>query len=279
MNVFRSTGFTMIGAIGMTFVLITGGLDLSVGSVLALGGVATGLAFQAGLPTPVAILIGIFIGVVIGCINGLMVTRAKIPPLIVTLGMMYIARGIVSVLTKGTPIYPLPEGFQALEQTRFFTIPAIVFIALSIAIIAHFILSKTPFGRSVYAVGGNAEAARISGINNRKIVFSAYLIASTLAAFTGIFVAARLGSATATAGTGFELTVICAAIIGGTSNFGGLGSIIGTVFGALFMEILSNSLTLMRIPVYWQLLVVGFILILAVWVDQYRRSWLQKKSV
>lgn len=279
MNVFRSAGFTLITTVGMTFVLITGGLDLSVGSVLALGGVATGLAFKAGLPLVPAIFCGILIGLIIGFFNGFVIVKAKIPPLIVTLGTQYIARGLVSVLTQGVPIYPLPENFQQIEQTRIFTVPIIVFVALFITIIAHIILSRSPFGRAVYAVGGNAEAARISGININKVKFFSYVITSALAALTGIFMSARLGSAEAAAGTGFELTVICAAIIGGTSTFGGLGSIFGAAVGALFMEILTNSLTLMHISVYWQYLVVGTILILAVLLDQYRRNWLLKKSI
>jgi len=278
-NILRSTGFTLITTVGMTLILITGGLDLSVGSVLALGGVITGLCLKAGLPLAVAILAGVLTGTVIGVINGFIIIKAGIPPLIVTLGMQYIARGLVSVVTKGVPIYPLPESFQSIEQTKLAGIPVVVIIALLIAAIGHITLSKTAFGRAVYAVGGNAEAARISGINTRKVTFRVYVITSTLAALAGILMAARLGSAEAAAGTGYELTVICASIIGGTSTFGGIGSILGATVGALFMEILTNSLTLMRISVYWQNMVVGVILILAVFLDQYRRNLLLRKSV
>jgi ribose transport system permease protein len=278
-NILRSAGFTLITTVGMTLVLITGGLDLSVGSVLALGGVVTGIALRAGLPLPVALLVGIAVGVAIGCINGFLVVRAGVPPLIVTLGMMYAARGLVSVITKGVPIYPLPTQFQMIEQSSIFNIPVIVYVAILIAVIGHVILSRTVFGRSIYAVGGNAEAARISGINSKKIIFNVYVLTSALAAITGIFMSARLGSAEAAAGSGFELTVICAAIIGGTSTFGGSGSIAGATVGALFMEILSNSLTLMHISVYWQNLVVGTILVLAVLLDQYKRTWLLRNSI
>ncbi|QUH31816.1 ABC transporter permease [Vallitalea guaymasensis] len=278
-NIFRSTGFTLITTVGMTFILITAGLDLSVGSVLALGGVVTGLAFKAGMPVPIAILAGLSVGAVIGAINGAIIVKAGIPPLIVTLGMQYVARGLVSVITQGVPIYPLPESFQRLEQSKFLGISLVIYVAFIIAVIGHLILKRTAFGRSIYAVGGNTEAARISGINTKKVTFSIYVITSTLAALAGILMAARLGSAEAAAGTGYELTVICASIIGGTSTFGGMGSIIGATVGALFMEILTNSLTLMRISVYWQNLVVGVILILAVLLDQYKRNAMLRKSI
>ncbi|MBT9779752.1 ABC transporter permease [Clostridium sp. MCC353] len=278
-NVLRTTGFTLITVVGMSLVLITGGLDLSVGSVLALGGVITGMMCKAGVPVFFAIITGILMGGIIGGINGLIIVKAGIPPLIVTLGMQYAARGLVSVLTQGVPIYPLPEGLMKIEQTRIFNIPMVVVVAVVIAAAGHIILSKAPFGRAVYALGGNEEAARISGIDTKKTKFSVYVITSTLAALAGVFMAARLGSAEAAAGSGYELTVICGAIIGGISTFGGMGTIIGASIGALFMEILTNSLTLMRVSVYWQNLVVGVILVLAVLLDQYKRQLILKNSI
>lgn len=278
-NVLRTTGFTLITVVGMSLVLITGGLDLSVGSVLALGGVITGMMCKAGVPVVFAIIAGVMVGGIIGSINGMIIVKAGIPPLIVTLGMQYAARGLVSVLTQGVPIYPLPEGLMKVEQTRIFNIPMVVLVALLIAVIGHIILSKAPFGRAIYALGGNEEAAKISGINTKRTKFSVYVITSTLAALAGVFMAARLGSAEAAAGSGYELTVICGAIIGGISTFGGMGTIIGASIGALFMEILTNSLTLMRVSVYWQNLVVGVILVLAVLLDQYKRQLILKNSI
>jgi Ribose/xylose/arabinose/galactoside ABC-type transport systems, permease components len=278
-NVLRAMGFTLITVVGMAFVLITGGLDLSVGSVLALGGVIAGMASKAGVPVPLAILMGILVGGMIGCINGFIIVKAQIPPLIVTLGMQYVARGMVSVLTEGVPIYPLPKEFMMIEQIKVFSVPMVVVVAIVIAIIGHVVLAKTPFGRSVYALGGNEDAARISGINVQKTKFMVYVITSTLASLAGVFMAARLGSAEAAAGNGYELTVICGAIIGGISTFGGMGSIIGASIGALFMEILTNSLTLMKVSVYWQNMVVGAILILAVLLDQYKRQLILKNSI
>lgn len=278
-NVLRTTGFTLITVVGMSLVLITGGLDLSVGSVLALGGVITGMMCKAGVPVFFAIIAGVLMGGIIGGINGLIIVKAGIPPLIVTLGMQYAARGLVSVLTQGVPIYPLPDGLMKIEQTRILNVPMVVIVAVVIAVIGHIILSKSTFGRAVYALGGNEEAAKISGIDTKKTKFLVYVITSTLAALAGVFMAARLGSAEAAAGSGYELTVICGAIIGGISTFGGMGTIIGASIGALFMEILTNSLTLMRVSVYWQNLVVGVILVLAVLLDQYKRQLILKNSI
>lgn len=279
-NVFRSTGFTLITTIGMTFILIAGGLDLSVGSVYALGGTVCAKCLVSGMSIPMAIALGLLTGLLVGAINGLIIVKINIPPLIVTLGMMYVARGIVYVLTEGVPVYPLPSAFKAIEQTNLFGfLPTVVLLAVTLATIASIILKKTPFGRSVYAVGGNTDAARISGININKIKLAVYTITSGLAALTGIMMTSRLGSAQASAGTGYEMTVIAAVIIGGTSTYAGVGTIFGSILGALFMEILSNSLTLMRISVYWQNIVIGTILVLAVAIDTYRRLLMQRKGI
>ena len=280
LNVMRSTGFTLIVTIGMTYVLIVGGLDLSVGSVLGLSGTVCAMMLVAGVPMPLAILGGIATGMLVGFFNGAIIVLAGIPPLIVTLGMQFMARGAIFVLTEGRPVFPLPREFQAIEQNAIIgRLPNIIIIALILAIIAHIILKWTPFGREVYAVGGNVEAARISGVNINKVRFSVYALTGALAGVAGVMLTARLGSAQATAGVGFELTVIAAAIIGGTSTFAGVGTILGSVIGALFMQILSNSMTLMRIDVYWQNLVIGAILILAVAVDQYKRTLIQRKGI
>jgi ribose transport system permease protein len=204
----------------------------------------------------------------------------KIPPLIATLGMQFAARGLVSVITKGVPVYPLPKSFTSIEQLKLFgAVPLVVVIALLIAFLFHGILNHTPFGRFVYAVGGNEEAARISGINTGRVKFLVYLISSSLAALAGVLMAMRLGSGEAAVGSGYELTVICGAVIGGTSIIGGAGTIFGAILGGLFMEVLTNSLTLMHISVYWQQLVVGTILILAVMLDQYKRDLMLRSSL
>jgi len=271
-NVLRATGFTLITALGMTLVLVSGGLDLSVGSVLAVGSIASGMALSAGIPIPLAIVIGISAGLVLGLINGLVIVRFKIPPLIMTLGMLYMARGLVLIVTEGAPIHPLPAEFQAIEQQVIFGFPNIVYISFILAIVFHFVLKNTSFGRKVYAIGGNKEAARLSGININKTYVTIYAITGALAAFTGVIQASRLGSAQPNAGAGYELTVIAAVIIGGTSTYGGVGTIWGTVVGALFMSILTNSMMLMRVSAFWQNLAIGLILVAAVILDQLNRD-------
>jgi ribose transport system permease protein len=279
-NIFRSSGFSLIAITGMTLVLITGGLDLSIGSVLALGGVVSGIVSQSGAPVILAILAGMSVGALVGMINGLIIVKVGIPPLIVTLGVQYAARGLVSVITKGVPVYPLPKSFTRIEHFKFLgTVPTVVVTALVMAFLLHGVLKRTPFGRSVYAVGGNEEAARISGIDTGKTKMAVYLIAGILSALAGVLMAMRLGSAEASVGVGFELTVICGAVIGGVSIMGGSGSIFGAVLGGVFMEVLTNSLTLMRISVYWQQLVVGTILILAVVLDRYKRTVMMRQAI
>ncbi|MEA5015256.1 MAG: hypothetical protein VB099_11900 [Candidatus Limiplasma sp.] len=255
-NIFRATGFTLIVVVGMTDVLITAGLDLLVGSAFALGAIICGMCASAGWPLPLAIAMGILTGVVFGFVIGGIIVKTGIPPLIVTLGMQYVGRGLVSVLIKDVPIYPLPKAFVTIEQTKVFgIIPIIVPISILLAIAGHIVLSKTVFGRSAYAIGGNQEAAKIPGINIRV-----YVITATLAAIFGILMASRLGSAEPSTGSGFELKVICGAIIGGISTFGGMGTILGASMGALFMGIVTNSLALMEISAYWQNPVFGIIL-------------------
>ena len=190
------------------------------------------------------------------------------------------ARGLVSVLTKGVPIFPLPESFVDIGKARLFgQIPVIIPLAIVIAVAGHIVLSKTVFGRSVYAIGGNQEAARIRGINIGRTKMWVYMITGLLAALAGILMSSRLGSAEPSTGTALEMKVICGAIIGGISTFGGMGTIFGASLGALFMEALTNSLTLMKISVYWQNLVFGAVLILSVLLDQYKRVLTLRQSV
>lgn len=279
-NILRASGFTMISVVGMSMILVTGGLDLSIGSTYALSALMCALAITDwGLPVPVGILIGLLVGAVCGSINGLLIVKTSIPPMIVTLGMQYALRGMVSVLTKGVPIYPLPDSFVSLEPHRILGIPMIVIIAIAIAVIGHVCLSSTYFGRTVYALGGNQEAARISGINIKRTKMLVYVIMGVLVAFAGIMTASRLGSAEPSTGTGLEMKVICGAIIGGISISGGMGTMMGAALGAVFMEALTNSLTVMKISVYWQNVVFGIVMILSVLLDQYKRSLIQRQSI
>jgi ribose transport system permease protein len=279
-DVLRASGFTLITTVGMTMVLIAGGLDLSVGSVVGLGGIVCAMALKAGFPLIAAISLGVAAGAFVGMINAFVIVRMGISSLMVTLGTQYIARGLCVGMTKGVPIYPLPQAFQNLEQKNwFFRLPNIVIIAGLLALTAFVVMKYTTFGRNVYAVGGNKEAARISGVNVSRVTFSVYVLTGALAGLTGVLMSARLASGQPNAGTGYELTVIAAAVIGGTSAFGGVGSILGSALGAVFMQIMGNSLTLMRIDVYWQNVAIGVILLLAVMIDQYRRTTLMRSIV
>jgi ribose/xylose/arabinose/galactoside ABC-type transport system permease subunit len=278
LNIARQISFVFIIGIAMTFVLIGAGLDLSVGSVLALGGVICGLVLRAlmlvmplWIAIVIAIIFGLLIGVLAGLFNGAVITRFKIPSLIVTLGMMYIARGVVQVLTRGNPVYPFPDEFNNLGQGYLLGVPNVVYVAVVLGILAHIVLTQTAWGRAVFAVGGNTETARLSGINVVKVLTAVYVLCGIASAISGVLTASRLASALANAGTGMELQVIAACIIGGTSMFGGSGSILGTLIGAAFMSIIANGMVLMRISVYYQSVVIGAIIILAVGIDQFRR--------
>jgi ribose/xylose/arabinose/galactoside ABC-type transport system permease subunit len=270
-NVLRNTSFTLIISVGMTFVLIAAGLDLSVGSILALGSLITGLSLTSGIPVIFSVLIGLAVGVAGGFINALIIVRLNIPPLITTLGTMYMGRGLVLILTKGTPIYPLPAAFNQIGQSELFYIPYIIIITLVLVVAGGFILNRTIFGRMIYAIGGNEETAKLSGINVNKLKISVYVIVGTLAALSGILMASRLGSSQPSIGDGMEMQVIASVIIGGTSMYGGSGSILGSVFGALFMNVLTNGMTLVGVSAYWQKFVMGAIIIVAVGIDQYKR--------
>ncbi|MEM1485682.1 ABC transporter permease [Oscillospiraceae bacterium PP1C4] len=278
-NLLRQTGFTLISALGMTLVLIAAGIDLSVGSVLGLGSIVAGFCMVTlQLPIWLSIVIALAAGLIAGLINGAIVVKFDIPPMIMTLGMMYMARGVIFISTKGLPIYPIPKAFQAIEQSEIFGMPTIIPICLVLCLIFHFMLTRTTFGRSIYALGGNKDAARLSGIDTGKITIIVYAICGLMAALTGIMMSARLGSAQPSSGEGYEMNVIAACIIGGTSTFGGRGTILGTAVGALFMCTLSNSMTLMKVDVYYQKLVIGAVLVLAVIIDQYKRDMGKKKK-
>lgn len=271
-NLLRQTGFVLICAIGMTLVLIIGGIDLSVGSVLALSCVLCGqFMVNLNLPIWLAIVLALLIGAAIGLISGSIVVKFGIPPMIMTLGMMFMARGLVYISTKGLPVYPLPKEFQMIEQSSLFNMPTIVYISVILCIVFHIMLTHTTFGRSIYATGGNKETAKLSGIPIGKITVTVYAICGLMAAATGIMMGSRLGSAQPSVGTGYEMNVIAACIVGGTSTFGGRGTILGTAIGAFFMSMLTNSMTLMKVDVYWQQFVTGAILVIAVILDQYKR--------
>lgn len=271
-NLLRTSSLTILAAVGFTFVLISGHMDLSLGSIIGLGGMISGLMMVGGMPVWLSVLCGILIGAAMGAFNGIVITRFSIPPIIVTLGTMYIGRGTINVISEGRTIYPLPDSFLKLGgRNGFLSIPANVWVTLIICIVAGIVLRRTVFGRCIYSIGGNRETARVSGIQVNKYIVLAYILEGALCAFSGIVQASKVNSAIASAGTGWELTVMAAVIIGGTSMFGGVGSIFGTIIGCLVLTVLTNGMVMLRISAYWQNVVLGFIIILAVGIDQYKR--------
>lgn len=271
-DVCRNTSYTLVIAVGMTFVLIAKGLDLSVGSLTALGGLVSALAMTNGIPIPIAVLLGMMVGAAFGIINAFCIVKLNIPAMIATLGSMYMARGLVMIVTKGSPVFPLPEAFGNFGKGYFLGVPYVVIIAAVLSIIAHWVLSSTTYGRKIYAIGGNAETAKFAGINVAMVTASCYVISGALAALSGILTAARMGSGQPSIGDGTEMTVITAVIIGGTSLNGGAGTILGTVLGALLMNVLTSGMNLVGVSPYWQKFVMGLIIIVAVGADMYQRN-------
>jgi ribose transport system permease protein len=252
----------------MVILLISGGLDLSVGSTLAFTGVVTGLALMnIGLPSPIAILLGLLAALVVGLANGLLVAKLKINPFITTLGMLSTVRGLLLVLAKGRAVLNLPESFTVIGQGRLFGVQYPIYVMLIAVIIADLLMRNSRYFRQSYYIGANERAARLSGINVDLVKIINYCLVSVLAGVAGLLITARFGSSSVTVGSGVELRVLTACIIGGASLNGGEGTAFGAFLGALFMGVLANSLNLLGVDVYWQNLFTGLILIIAVVVD------------
>jgi len=256
-------------AVGMVILLISGGLDLSVGSTLAFTGVVTGLALTSlNLPVPISILLGLIAALGVGLANGLLVAKLKINPFIVTLGMMMTVRGLLLVLAQGRAVLNLPDSFTIIGQGRLFGVQYPIYVMLFLVIVGDILMRNSRFFRQSYYIGGNERAARLSGINVDLVKIFNYCLVAFLAGIAGIMITARFGSSSLTVGSGgVELRVITATIIGGASLSGGEGSVFGAFLGALFMGVLANALNLLGVDVYWQNLVTGLILIIAVVVD------------
>jgi ribose transport system permease protein len=261
----------VIVAIGMTILLVSGGFDLSVGSTFAFGGAVTAMAMVSGLPTILAIAIGLLIGTAIGFINGFIIARIGINPFVTTLAMMSIVRGMLLVITRGGNISGLPADFRVIGEGHLFGVQNPILIALFMVFVGDILLRKSAFFRQNYYLGGNEHAAVLSGIRVDRLKIFNYALTGFLAALAGILMTARLRSASVTAGTGLELKVISAVIIGGASLKGGEGTVLGAFLGALLMGILVGSLTLLGVDVYWNTLVIGATLLIAVLIDNFGR--------
>jgi ribose transport system permease protein len=278
LGVARAFSLTAIAAIGQTLVIITGGIDLSVGSVLAMAGLSTGMLLASGWPLVPAVLAGLVMGMIFGLCNGFLITRVGLPPFIATLGMLSIGRGLIYVLTKGYPVTVPREEDLLLKIGQGYVgiVPVPVIIMLVITVIFTLFLSKTTLGRYIYAVGGNEEAARLAGINVSRVKMFVYTMSGLLAAVSGIILLSRLVSAQPSAGLGFELPVIAAAIIGGTSLLGGEGTVLGAVLGAAIIGVLENGMVLLGVNTYAQQAVTGAVILLAVSIDIWQKRRRQR---
>ena len=284
-NIARQVSVTGLLAIGMTFVILTAGIDLSIGSLLAFAGLVAAAVAKGGLADrftvgdatigygwPLAALAAIAVGMAGGYLQGLAITKLKVPPFVVTLGGMSVFRGAALLFAAGGPISGFEPGFAWWGQGKIGPVPVPVIIFLICAITAHIVLRYARFGRRVYAVGGNPEAARLSGLNVNGIICSVYVIMGFFAGLCAFVLSARLNSAEAVAGTGYELTVIASVVIGGTSLFGGVGTIFGTVIGSLLIGVLLNGLVILNVSSYIQQIIIGVIIVLAVWFDTFAKS-------
>jgi ribose transport system permease protein len=254
-------------AVGMVLLLISGGLDLSVGSILAFSGVITGLALNQGIPSFMAIVMGLAAALLVGLVNGLLIAKLKINPFITTLGTMITVRGLLLIVARGRAVLNLPESFTVIGQGRMMGIQYPIYVLLFLVIITDLLLRNSRFFRQSYYIGGNESAARLTGINVDLVKMFNYGFVAVLAGVAGLMLTARFGSASVTVGSGIELRVITACIIGGASLSGGEGSVLGAFLGALFMGMLANALNLLGVDVYFQSFITGLFLILAVVFD------------
>lgn len=274
MTIALQTAITAITAYGMTYVIVSGCVDLSIGSTIALSGVLTALMLQVGIPISVAIIITLIAGIIIGSLNGFMVARMKLPPFIATLGAQMAIRGMAMIITNAKPVYVqnVPM-FKQLAQYRLFgIIPLPVIYMILLACLASFLLRKTVIGRNIFAVGSNEEAARLSGIRILQVRMFAYAFSGFMAAAAGIILASRVTSGQPGIATGYEANAVASAVIGGASMRGGHGSISGSILGAFILGVLTNGLNLLNVNQNWQTFATGMVLILAVWVDKIRTA-------
>lgn len=267
LNIAQQTSINAIVAVGMTFVILSGGIDLSVGSIVAISGVVLGATLQDGQAVPVAVSAALGVGVACGLVNGALVSWGGLPPFIVTLGMMSMARGAALVFTEGRPVSGFDAGFRSLATGSPGFVPAPVVVMVAVYLVSHVVLTRTTFGRYVYAIGGNEEATRLAGVSVRLHKAIIYGVSGLTSALAAIILTARLNSAQPIAGMMYELDAIAATVIGGTSLMGGEGAIFGTLVGALIMGVLRNGLNLLGVSSFLQQIVIGAVIVGAVFVD------------
>ncbi|ACV29640.1 Ribose transport system permease protein rbsC [Anaerococcus prevotii] len=274
LNLMRQLIINGFIALGMTFVILTGGIDLSVGSTLALTSAIFAGLLQGGMPTILAILIALGLGLILGLVNGILITKGKLAPFIVTLATMTIFRGLTLVYMDGRPIAGPKDdfAFQFLGKGQFFGIPFQVILFIIAYLILWILLTKTSYGRKIYAVGGNEKASFISGIKIDKVKILVYVISALMAVLSGLVLTSRLNSAQPTAGSAYEMDAIAAVVLGGTSMTGGSGSLTGTLIGILILGVLNNGLNLLGVSSFYQQIVKGVVILIAVLIDRKRNK-------
>ena len=281
-NIFKQTAANGMLSIGMFVVILTAGIDLSVGSVLALGMMTLAVSNAAGVPWPIVLLLSPLMGMIAGFINGIGITKLRMPhPFIMTLGMLFMARGLANLISGGVPYSGLPDPVRFLGSARIYlgefdgtriNLPVVFLFTIFVYVIFWILLEHTVFGRRVYAIGGNPDAARVSGINVDRMLIAVYTICGLMAGIAGLIMAGRTNSGFPNAGNGMELEAIAAVIIGGASFFGGRGQVVGIFGGVLIMGLIRNGLNLNDVSTFWQQILIGAIIVLAVFIDVLRRD-------
>jgi ribose transport system permease protein len=267
MNVTRQISMIGIIAVGMTFVIITAGIDLSVGAIVGLSGCITAGMLRDGMPIPLAIMAGLGFGLLAGLANGSLITLAGLPPFIATLASLSVWRGLALTYTQGYAISPLPRDFAFLGRGYLGPLPLPVILMALVYVLGYYLLNHTAFGRYVYSVGGNMQAAKLSGVRVSRTLIAVYGLSGLFAGLSGIILSSRLLSGQGQAGTGYELDAIAATVLGGVSLMGGEGNVIGTLIGAFIIGILANGMTLLDVSSFYQMMVKGLVIMLAVFID------------
>ncbi len=272
MTIARQVSVYGIIAVGMTFVIMTGGIDISVGSTVALGGVVASMANLAGCSVPVCILLAIGVGVLAGAVNGFLIAYCRMLPFVATLGMLNVIRASALIITNGSALYGMSEDYLALSSGYLWAIPYPVIIMLIVFLLGGILIKHFSLGRFFLAIGGNEESARLAGVNTKLVKMLAYVIAGGLTALAGVLLSSRLGTAQPSTGAGYEQTVIASVVIGGTSLLGGIGSMIGTLWGTLILGLVSSALNQLGVQQFYQTLVTGLIVIIAVLFDVLKKD-------
>ena len=266
-NIARQISIVGICAVGMTCVILTGGIDLSIGSLIGIVVVSCASMMSSGIPALLVVILGMVLGMIIGVVNATCITVLKIPPMITTLGMMISLRGATYLVSGGMPIYGIPEGFKILGQGSIGLIPVSMIIMVIVFVFGYIMLNKTVFGRRIYGIGANQETARLSGVNITKEIYKVYIMVGFLGSLAALILMSKVNSGQPSAGDGYEMDIITAVVLGGVSVSGGEGRLSKVIVGVIFMGVLANGMMMLNINEYWQRVVKGIVLIIAVAVD------------